>query len=289
MLTKSRQEAAGRRILICLSSSASNARVIHAGAKIAAAFQGRLIALFVETPAYSLMPDEDKKRLRSNMNLAEKLGAKLDTVIGDDVPYQIAEYVRLSDISCVVIGQTNTVGGLLRRKKSLTDRLVAYAPDLDYYIIPDHGTKAYVQKKAPESGRGRLLRDCAVFLASLGGCTAIGFLFSHLGFTDANIIMVYLLWLLAVSVGTTHRAYSMVWAVVSVLLFDLLFTTPRFSFYAYGTGYPITFLVMLAAAFIISTLAIRLKQNAGQAAKSAKRMSVVLETDRQLAKANTKE
>ena len=46
---------------------------------------------------------------------------------------------------------------------------------------------------------------------------------------------------------------------------------------------------MLAAAFIISTLAIRLKQNAGQAAKSAKRMSVVLETDRQLAKAKTQE
>ena len=80
------------------------------------------------------------------MNLAEKLGARLDTVTGDDVPYQIAEYARVSDISCVVIGQTKTVGGLLRRKKSLTDRLVAYAPDLDYFIIPDHGTKMYVAK-----------------------------------------------------------------------------------------------------------------------------------------------
>ena len=289
MRGQARQKNADRHILICLSSSTSNAKVIHAAAKIAAAFQGTLTALFVETPAYSLMSDDDKKRLRSNMNLAEKLGAKLDTVIGDDVPYQIAEYARLSDISCVVIGQTKTVGGLLRRKKSLTDRLVAYAPDLDYYIIPDHGTKDYVARKPSGFNRKRLLLDCGVFLSSLGVCTAIGFLFSHLGFTDANIIMVYLLGLLAVSVGTTHRAYGMVWAVVSVLLFDLLFTTPRFTFYAYGTGYPVTFLIMLAAAFIISTLAIKLKQNAGQAAKSAQRMSVVLETDRQLAKAKTKE
>ena len=284
-----RQENFDRHILICLSSSTSNAKVIHTAAKIAAAFQSTLTALFVETPAYSLMSDDDKKRLRSNMNLAEKLGAKLETVIGDDVPFQIAEYARVSDISCVVIGQTNTVGGLLRRKKSLSDRLVAYAPDLDYFIIPDHGTKVYVARKPSEFNRKRLFLDCTVFLASLGVCTAIGFLFSHLGFTDANIIMVYLLGLLAVSVGTTHRAYGMVWAIVSVLLFDLLFTTPRFTFYAYGTGYPVTFLVMLAAAFIISTLAIKLKQNAGQAAKSAKRMSVVLETDRQLAKAKTKE
>ncbi len=281
------QDTADRHILICLSSSTSNARVIHAGAKIASAFQGTLTALFVETPASSLMSDDDKKRLRSNMNLAEKLGARLDTVTGDDVPYQIAQYARISDISCVVIGQTSGSPGLFRRRKSLTDRLVAYAPDLDYYIIPDHGTTAYVARRPSGFDRRRVLLDVTVFLASLGICTAIGFLFSHLGFTDANIIMVYLLGLLAVSVGTSHRAYSMVWAVVSVLLFDLLFTTPRLTFVAYETGYPVTFVVMLAAAFIISTLAIRLKQNAGQAAKAARRMSVVLETDRLLAKAKT--
>ena len=283
------KEQSAKRVLVCLSSSVSNAKVIHAAANIAEAFQGTLIALFVETPSYSIMSDDDKKRLRNNMNLAESIGARLDTVIGDDVPYQIAEYARLSGVSCIVIGQTNTVGGLLKRKKSLTDRLVAYAPDLDYFIIPDHGTKMYVAKKPPENDRRMLLRDSAIFLIALGLCTLVGFLFSHLGFTDANMIMVYLLGLLGVSITTTHRAFSLTWAVVSVLLFDLLFTTPRFTFYAYGTGYPVTFLVMFAAAFIISTLATRLKQNAGQAAKAAQRMSVVLETDRQLTKAKSSE
>ena len=282
-------ENQGTRILVCLSSSTSNTKVIHAAAKITAAFRGTLIALFVETPAYSLMSDDDRKRLRSNMNLAEKLGARLETVTGDDVPYQIAEYARVSDVSGIVIGQPNTVGSLLRRRKSLTDRLVAYAPDLDYFIIPYYGTKVYMARKPAERNRKNILTDISIFLASMVVSTAIGFLFSHLGFTDANIIMVYLLGLLVVSIFTTHRAYSMVWAVISVLLFDLLFTTPRFTFYAYGTGYPVTFLIMLAAAFSISTLAIRLKQNAGQSAKAAQRMSVVLETDRQLARARSRE
>ena len=277
------------RILVCLSSSISNVKVIHAASKITAAFQGTLIALFVETPAYSQMPDEDRKRLRSNMNLAEKLGATLETVTGDDVPYQIAEFARVSDISSIVIGQTNTVGSLFRRKKSLTDRLMAYAPDLDYFIIPDYGTRVYMARKHTERDRKHLLADAAIFLSSMLVSTAIGFLFFHLGFTDANIIMVYLLGLLVVSIFTTHRAYSMVWAVISVLLFDLLFTKPQFEFYAYGTGYPVTFVIMLAAAFTISTLAIRLKQNAGQSAKAAQRMSVVLETDRQLTKAKSRE
>ena len=284
-----KEETRNARILVCLSSSTSNAKVIHAASKIAAAFQGTLIALFVETPAWSLMSDDDRKRLRTNMNLAEKLGARLETVTGDDVPYQIAEFARVFDISGIVIGQTKTFGGLLRRKKSLTDRLVAYAPDLDYFIIPDYGAKVYVARRSAGRSRKRFLTDLGVFLGSMCVSTAVGFLFSHLGFTDANIIMVYLLGLLAVSILTTHRAWSMVWAVISVLLFDLLFTTPRFTFYAYGTGYPVTFLIMLVAAFTISTLAIRLKQNAGQSAKSAQRMSVILETDRQLTKARSGE
>ena len=285
----SKDKQANSHILVCLSSSTSNARVIHAAARIAEAFHGVFSALFVETPSYAQLPDDDKKRLRSNMNLAEKLGAKIETAIGDDVPYQIAEYARLSGVSCIVIGQTNTVGGLFLRKRSLTDRLINYAPDLDYFIIPDHGTRVYVARKAPERNRKRAIVDTGISLAALGLCTLIGFLFSHLGFTDANIITVYLLGLLAVSIGTSHRAFSLIWAVVSVLLFDLLFTTPRFTFYAYGTGYPVTFLVMFAAAFLISTLAIRLKRNAKQSAQTARRVSVVLETDRQLSKAKSRE
>ena len=60
MRSQSKQETADKHILICLSSSTSNAKVIHAAAKIAAALQGTLTALFVETPSYSLMSDDDK-------------------------------------------------------------------------------------------------------------------------------------------------------------------------------------------------------------------------------------
>lgn len=56
-------------------------------------------ALFVETPDYQVMSEEDVKRLRNNMHLAEQLGAKIETVYGEDVSYQIAEFARLSGVS----------------------------------------------------------------------------------------------------------------------------------------------------------------------------------------------
>jgi two-component system sensor histidine kinase KdpD len=50
--------------------------------------------------------------------------------------------------------------------------------------------------------------------------------------------------------------------VASVIIFNYLFTIPRFSFAAYETGYPITFLVMFLTALITGTLAIEKEKNA---------------------------
>ena len=63
-----------------------------------------------------------------------------------------------------------------------------------------------------------------------------------------------------------------------------MFTNPRFTFAAYGSGYPVTFAIMLIAAFITSTLAIRIKKQAKQSAQYAYRTKVLLETNRLLQK-----
>ena len=62
---------------------------------MAKAFRSSFTALFVETPDYAAMTEDNKKRLRENTKLAEQLGAKIETVFGDDVPYQIAEFAQI--------------------------------------------------------------------------------------------------------------------------------------------------------------------------------------------------
>ena len=52
----------------------------------------------------------------------------------------------------------------------------------------------------------------------------IGYLFLSFHFADANIIMVYVLAVLIISVITEHRIYSLIASIVSVLLFNFLFT-----------------------------------------------------------------
>jgi two-component system sensor histidine kinase KdpD len=86
----------GEHILVCLSSSPGNPKIIRTAARMAAAFRGSFTALFVETSAFPSMRKEDQNRLRANMHLAEQLGASIETVWGDDIPLQIAEFARVS-------------------------------------------------------------------------------------------------------------------------------------------------------------------------------------------------
>ena len=102
-------------ILVCLSSSPSNPRIIRTAARMASAFRGSFMALYVQTPDAAAMDEADQKRLRENMRLAQQLGAKIETCCGEDISYQIAEFARLSGVSKVVIGRSSaTRRGLFR-------------------------------------------------------------------------------------------------------------------------------------------------------------------------------
>jgi two-component system sensor histidine kinase KdpD len=277
-------------ILVCLSSAPSNAKIIRTAARMAAAFKGAFTALFVETPDFTVMSEENKKRLRSNTRLAQQLGAQIETVYGDDIPFQIAEFARLSGVTKIVIGRSTAKRRGIFGKPTLTEKLIENAPNVDVHIIPDSTeSTTYHSKKAPGMNFVISLCDIGKSMAILLLATLTGVAFSKLGFTDANIIAVYILGVLLISVITTNRIYSLVASVVSVLVFNFFFTVPRLTFQTYGSGYPVTFIVMFLSAFIMGSLAARLKEHAKQSAQAAYRTKVLLDTNQLLQRAYGKE
>ena len=271
-------------ILVCLSPAPSNAKVIRTAARMADAFHGTFTALFVETPETQKLSDPNKTGLRENVRLAEQLGAQIATVYGEDIPAQIAEYATVSRVSKIVIGRSSHRKRWVGRT-NFVDRLTTLAPNLDIYIIPDTQSSFYMRKLKFANPAGLSLTDTGRSLGILILCTLIGLWFDSMGFSEANIIMVYILGVLLSAIVTRGRIYSAVSSVLSVLIFNFLFTHPHFSFEANGPGYPITFLVMLAAALITSTLTKRVKEQARQSAQKAYRTEVLLETSRKLQQA----
>ena len=276
-------------ILACLSSAPSNAKIIRTAATMARAFHCSFTALFVQTPSYEAMPEADRERLRANGKLAQSLGAVVETVFGDDVSYQIAEYARLSGVTKIVIGRSAVTRKHPWSKPTLTEKLIAMAPNMDIHIIPDaYVDGAYRAQKAKRESRG-LLRDWAVSLGILCLATLMGYAFSKVGFTEANIIAIYLLAVLLTSMATSSRSSYILSAVGSVVVFNFFFTSPRFSLRVYEDGAPMTFLIMIVAALIVGTLTDRLKSQVKQSTRAAYRTNLLFETNQMLQKASTEE
>ena len=276
-------------ILVCLSSSPSNERIVRMAGKMAQAFSGSLTALYVQTPGDADMNAEDTVRLQANMRLAQQLGAEIVTTHGEDVATQIAEYVRLSDVTKIVIGRSGVQRRHFWSEPTLTERLIALAPEVDIHIIPD--VEAYKSYR-----RKRLLTIRPAFptawellltIGILAAATVIGWAFLRLGFANANIIMVYLLGVLLTSAFTSGYTCGVLSAFLSVILFNYFLTEPRLSLAAYGSKYPITFAVMFAAALLTGTLAAKLKAHAQLSARDAYRTKLLFDMNRQLQKAET--
>ena len=278
------------RILVCLSSSPSNGKIIRTAAQMAEAFNGTLTALFVETPLAGKMGKEDQERLKGNIKLAKQSGAEIETVYGDDISFQIAEFARLSGITRIVIGRSAAKKKGIFAGTSLVEKLIDHAPEMEIYIIPDSQMGPEVIRKWNRLAQKNdfSLKAAVQSAGILFAATAAGWMFEKLKLTDANIITVYILGVLLISIVTEGWFYSFSATIASVLVFNFLFTAPRFTLRAYDRSYPFTFAVMFLAALITGSLASRLKQHAGQAARDAYRLKVLLDTNQLLQQAKGK-
>ncbi|MBR5730714.1 MAG: DUF4118 domain-containing protein, partial [Firmicutes bacterium] len=279
----------GEHILVCLSPSPSNPKVIEAAARMAHAFHASLTAIYVKPRNYDSLPEEDKARLKNNIRFAEQNGASVTTVTGDDVPAQVAEYAHISETTKIVVGRSGMQKRRFWNRPSLTEQLIQNVPDVDVYIIPDSVADLKQQKERLFS-RHQIrptFKDLILTVLILAACTGIGLLFTQFGFSESNIITVFILGVLVISVITVSPLFGALGSLASVLLFNWFFIDPKFSFHTYEAEYPVTFVIMLISSLITGTLANRIKRNARQSAREAFRTKILLDTSQLLQKAGT--
>ena len=142
-----------------------------------------------------------------------------------------------------------------------------------------------------QEGEARLKGSAEDFLLSLGiwlAVTALSWFFYLLGLSDATFVAMYLLGVVAVSIKTAHRVYSLAASVAGVISVNFFFIEPRFTLFTYDREDLVTFLVMLTVALITGSLAARLKDHVRDSALAAFRARILFETGQLLMKAGTK-
>ena len=259
-----------QRFLVCIGTAPSSARCIRWTSRTAEAFHAPWTVLYVETPASLSFTEEQKKTIRNHLDLAARLGAQIVTLSGYDIAASVSEYARLSGITNIVIGKS-------RRKKTLKnffgkdfeEKLLSMLSSAELYIIPDNDSEKsnpFPRKDLFRNNFTLSASDIAKSFGMLVIATIASWILREFGIGNQNIIMVYILSVLAISRFTAGYTYGAVSSVLSVLIFNFLFVEPLYTFNAIQAGYPITFVIMLLVALLTSALMVRMKKQAKLAA-----------------------
>jgi len=278
-------------ILVGLSSAPSNKKIVETASKMAKAFGAIFTALYIKTSQSEVLSDENAKRLKNNIRFAEQMGATIVTVYGEDIALQMAEYAKTSGVTKIVIGRNATKRVGIIRKTTLADKLIALATNIDIHIIPDADSDLREQKAAlfRKTSALSIVKDLAISLGVIIVASLIGLFFAHLGFSEANIITLYILGVLITSIITSSKLAWGFSSVASVLIFNFLFTKPRFTLMAYGDGYPITFAIMFIASLIAGSLASKMHNQTKQSSQAAYRTKILFDANRLLQRASDDE
>ena len=129
----------------------------------------------------------DKEKLEEHIQYAEKLGAEIVMTHGENIPVQIAEYARLSNVTKIVIGQSNARRNHFFSKATLTERLIEIVPDIDIHIIPDAlKTRTHQKRSFARYVEKPSAKDYFLTVIIFAVCTLIGLLFQRLNFTRSE-------------------------------------------------------------------------------------------------------
>lgn len=263
-------------IIVCLSASKSNMKVIKTASQLAEDEKARLIAVYVSNQKYELAENE---QLEKNLELAKQLGAEIEMVYADDIANQVIRIANLYKAKKIVVGRNHTGRNRFLCFNSLCNQILEQAEDIDIHIV-----SVKVKPNIPKTDTDKTVsfQEMAISMIVLLISTIIGYFFFKMGFHDSNIIMVYILGVLLIALMTSSRACSIISSVVSVLLFNFCFTFPTMSLSVYDSSYLMTFFVMVIVAFLTSTLTNRIQQNATHSSDMAYISKILLETNQML-------
>lgn len=253
-------------ILAYISSSPSSSRVIRTARRMAEAHHSKWIAFYVETTKSKNLNKKDKESLSANFKLAEELGGEIVTVYSDDIVEQIIQYAKFRNVTKIIIGKNHKKPNNFFHiyARDIVDKLMESNSYIDVYVIPNSAfnkekENIVKRKKVRVSISWKeILTATLIMIIS----TMISLFIDYIGFREANVIMIFILGVIIVNMKTRGYLLGFICSIISIFLFNFLFTDPRYSLEVYDKSYLVTFPIMLIVTFTIGTLTSKIQREA---------------------------
>lgn len=271
------------RLIVCVGPSPQSPRVLRAAKRLALRLHAELVAVYVETPTAATLPAADRERVLQTLHLAEGLGAETATLTGDDLTDVLLRYARERNASKIVVGKPASRSWRNWVYGSPVDRLARQSGEIDLYVIKGAEEDEETSEAAPSRPRGwaRYAWTILVVLA----CTVLCWgLLRELA--EANRVLIYLSGVVLVAIRF-GRGPAILASISSVLAFDFFFVPPYLSFAVAESQSLLTFATMLGVGLtvglVVSTLAMRTRQQAESATDREHRTAALYSMSRELA------
>ncbi len=271
---------AAERIMVCVRAGPLGVKLVRAARRMATRLHAEWMTVYVETPDHVRLSETDREALARTLRLAEQLGGQAVTLSGQRVPEEILAYARARNVSKIIVGKP--AGSRWRDLLfgSAVDELIRRSADIDIYVIRGEQEEES-PRRVERLARPTNWRQLGWAVGTVGLCTALGWLmFPYFDLSD--IIMMYLLGTVLVAPRLT-RGYTILASILSVGAFDFFFVPPYFTFAVTDVRYFVTFAVMLVVAIVVSSLTVRIRQQAEAARQRERRTAALYDLSRELA------
>ncbi|HUH96117.1 MAG TPA: sensor histidine kinase KdpD [Anaerolineales bacterium] len=275
--------AAAERLLVCISPNPLGERLVRSARRLADELNAEWLAVYVQTPHDSTLPQQKRDLATSSLRLAEELGARIVVLPASGpartLAYAVINFAHKNNVTKIVAGKPMRPRWMEFLRGSFVDELIHQSGNIDIYVVPSSEPARMPPEENPFHPRSPLLS----YLSSLvlvTGATGLGYLIGN-SISPTNLVMVYLL-AVVVSAVYLGRGPSILASLASVLAFDFFFVPPRYTFSVSETEYLLTFIGLLLVGTVISYLTVQVREQANAAQAREVQTTALYELGRDL-------
>jgi two-component system sensor histidine kinase KdpD len=274
---------ASERLLVCITAHPLNERLVRTARRLADHLNAEWFVLNVETPGYSRLSSAQRDQLARTLRLAEELGARTRSLPGNSAVETVLAFAHRHNITKIIVGKSLRPRLEEMLRGSIVDQLLRQSGRIDVYVMSgesDTPTESSAREWIPHRPFMRYLQSILL----VGATTVIGAIVRPVVTAPTNLVMIYLAGVVIAALYL-GRGPSLLAAFLSVLAFDFFFVPPQLTFAVSDTEYLLTFLGLFIVSLVISSLAVRSREQADAARERESETAALYAFSRALAAA----
>lgn len=276
--------AASERIMVCVGHDSHARSVVRAAHRLADQLGAPWIAVHIERSDSPPLDTRERDLLEDALKLAEQMNARVDRLVGEDLPGELLHYARRNNITQILVGRSREDWWRMALRRSLAGELVRRSDGIPVQVIVPAGSNGRgSQFRLPSLSLG--WRSIAYAFMSVGLTVGMGFGLYSIA-TPPNLAMLFLASVFIGSVVYGVRA-GLLTALLSFTAWNFYFTPPYYTLSVSSWSDIVMLMVFLLIATATGLLAGRVRDQARAAQARATTIQTLFDFSKRLSAAAT--